>query len=888
MKTPPKLAKALLHRFCNIDFIEEIEGDLDEQFQERIARVKHTRAALAYWRDVFHALITHRNNRNDNPNSSVSTADILKHLFTVSIRHLQRNKLTTIINSVGLAISLACFILIGLYIVDELTYDTMHPHASQVYRISQSFHSMGTGAEQTDARAPGLWTLELKNVMPEIKHYTRMSRFGYPGTIRNEKRDLLNIEPQFFWVDSTYTDIFALPLVGGGDPRTILHRQGQVIINETMASKYFGTEDPIGQSLIYARDGMDIPLIVGGVMKNYPSNVHFHPDFISNNVALMPLWNRNGEINSSYSDGKDRVNSWSDSFTYSYVELSPGIDAKKVDPVLRQILKSNLGEDAKYRWPAIVKLTDIHFRDGLLISLESPGDPHYLYIFGSIGVLILLIACINYMNLATAKSMQRSREVGLRKTLGVRRRSLIGQFMGESIMLTSIAMFLALALVTLLLPNFHALTGCTTTLTELITSRTFFIVIGLTFIVGVVSGSYPAFFLSGFRPLDVLKRKVSVGGNAERFRKSLVVIQFTITFVLVVGTLVIQHQLSFINDAKLSKYKDQVLAVRIHGLVSPRQLKSLEEQVKHQSAVDGIASGTQIPRQDRFPSDKVTIKVEDGTYFWDVLNMDFDFATLFHLEFISGRNFSSDNPADSNAVIINQAALQDLHVTAEKAIGLAIEGEMTHEKKMVIGVVKDFNIASLRTRIQPTAILGSARDPEVMYIKLAGSNFADAISSIERTWKQNFPSVPFNRWFLNEEFEQIYHQERSMSILFQYFAVLGIIIGCLGLFGLASFTVEQRTKEIGIRKVLGATGIQILLLITYRFVKLILVSLLIGIPLSVYLMNNWLSQFAYQASIGWFVFVGSALFLLTLTCLTVGVESMKAALKNPVEAIRHE
>ncbi len=241
-----------------------------------------------------------------------------------------------------------------------------------------------------------------------------------------------------------------------------------------------------------------------------------------------------------------------------------------------------------------------------------------------------------------------------------------------------------------------------------------------------------------------------------------------------------------------------------------------------------------------------------------------------------------------DAVIINQAALQELHIPAEKALGLALEGEMTHEKRTVIGVVKDFSIASLRTRIQPLVIMGSVRDPEVMYVKLAGNNFSDAISSLEKTWKQNFTSVPFSRWFLNEEFEQLYHQERNMGTLFGYFAALGVIIGCLGLFGLASFTVEQRTKEIGIRKVLGATGTQILLLITYRFVRLILISLLIGIPLSVYLMNNWLSQFAYQASIGWFVFAGSALLLLALTCVTVGIESMQAALKNPVEAIRHE
>lgn len=348
MKTPPRLAKALLRRFCNIEFLEEIEGDLDEQFELRTARQGGFRARLAYWRDVFQALATTRSSRENRPNSPVPASDMIRHLFIVSIRHLQRSRSTTAINAAGLAVSLACFLFIALYVIDESSFDTMHRNPFYVYRISQSFHSFRDGAEMTDARAPGMWTLELKEAMPEVVHYTRMSRFGYPGTIRNEQRDLHNIEQQFFWVDSTYTDIFSLPLVQGSDASAILKQPGQVIINQTMASKYFGTEDAVGQSLIYSRDGLDIPLVVAAVMKNYPSNVHFHPDFISSNLALAPLWNRKGEINSSYSDGTDRVNAWNDSFTYSYIELAPGADLNKVDQTLRAILKTNLGEDAKY------------------------------------------------------------------------------------------------------------------------------------------------------------------------------------------------------------------------------------------------------------------------------------------------------------------------------------------------------------------------------------------------------------------------------------------------------------------------------------------------------------------------------------------------------------
>jgi putative ABC transport system permease protein len=880
---PPRLARLMLKWFCHVEFLEEIEGDLHEQFVERVENQGLLKARLYYFRDVFKTIRPYpamRTNKLSSATHSISLSDQLKHFLKVSLRNMQRSKSVTFINIAGLAISLTSFLLIALYVIDELTFDAFHPDAANTYRISYSYKRYGDGVDETDARVAGLWTVALKESVPEIKNYTRFSRFGYPGTVKFE--DKVFVEQQFFWVDSTYTDIFSLPLLSDVDPANLLRDSQYVIINEDIAIKYFGKADPIGRSIIYMRDGMEFSLIVGAVMKRYSSNATFHPDFIASNQALNPLWKR---------DGADRVNSWRDTFTYSYVQLEQGADPAKIKNGLRQIFDAHLGTEAKLVRPEVVKLTDLHFTSGMKIELENPGSRSYLYIFGSIGVLILFIACINYMNLATARSLKRAKEVGLRKTLGVNKASLIIQFLGESFLTTFLAILLAVVLLVFMLPFFNEISSKRLPVESLVQVHILFLIPLVFLIVGTVSGSYPAFYLSRFKPVEVLKGRFSSGKGSENFRKILVITQFSITLLLIIGTVVIDRQLTYINDSKLGSLQSQIITVRTFGFIDMRHTQQFKHLAQQNADVSNISLGTHIPRLETFGWIDTRIKVpslNDNSYMWQKLDVDSDFPAMFNLEFIAGRNFSIQNPADSAAIILNESAVKDLHITENNALGLILENEYTGQKRQVIGVVKDFPYSSIKKEIQPLIISGDYPNAENMYIRLEGKNYAAAIESLQKIWKQVYPSAPFQHWFMDEEFGRLYADEIRTGTIFKYFAGLAIFIGCLGLFGLASFTAEQKRKEIGIRKVLGASALQILLLLSSRFLKLIVISFFIGIPLAYFTMNNWLEDFAYRAEIGWIVFLGAGAFILVITCVTIGIESLRAAIANPVDSIRHE
>jgi putative ABC transport system permease protein len=888
---PPGFAKRILRWFCHAEFIEEVEGDLNELFEQRIQQRGLFNARIHYFLDVLHSTNIYRTKpRKKVYPQSLPLRDQLNHFFKIAFRNMLRSRSSSFINLSGLAISLASFLFIALYILDETTYDAYHPNADEVYRISYSFRGFDE-SEGKDSRAAGLWSVTLKESMPEIKQFTRFSRFGYPGNVWSGNKDHVFVEQQFFWVDSTLTDIFSIPLVTSGNVRKILADPQYVIINENMARKYFGKEDAVGQSITYVRDGMDFILTVGAVMKNAPSNTHFKPDFIANQLVLIPLWKQNGG---------DRINSWGDSFSYSFIRIEPGTDLDKVKQTLQDLFTKNIGEHAATTHPILIPLRDLHFTSGLLFELEAPGETSHLYIFGSIGLLILVMACINYMNLATARSIRRSKEVGLRKTLGVHKISLMAQFLGESFLMTGIALILAVIIIAIMLPSFNALTSKNFSLFALLPNNSMYLLLCVVVVVGLVAGSYPAFYLSGFKPIAVLKGTFVAGRGAEQFRQVLVVVQISITLLLLTGTFVIHNQLKFIDHAKLSEYKDQIVTVRL-GDIAREKLANFKQHARQDPQVMDISTGPHLPRRENFGNMTRQFHVPelgDADYSWDQLDGDFDFTTMFQLEVIAGRNFSKSNPADSNAILINESAVRELGITNEKAVGLTTDeitfyernGEMMAVQTIrpVIGVVKDFSYASIRKVIEPIAISGKENTAEMMYIKLEGETFPAAIDRLQHMWNQIYPATPFQYWFMDEEFGRLYQTERQMAKLFVALASIAIIIACLGLFGLASFTAEQKMKEIGIRKVLGASAFQVLLLLTSRYVKLTMLAFVLGVPITYLVIRSWMGTFAYKAEVGNWFYLWACLLIIFFTLITVGIESVRAARANPSDSIRHE
>ncbi|MEJ1237761.1 FtsX-like permease family protein [Chryseolinea sp. T2] len=880
---PPRLFTKLLHWFCPVEYVEEVEGDLHQCFEERVISKGLTRARLLYARDVIHAVRVYPTRNTAIRQVSFTTfVDAFRHFLTLAVRNMTRNKSTTAINIAGLAVSLASVLLIGLYIIDELSFDAFHPNADNVYRIGHSYKRYGDGVEETDARAAGYWAPAMKELLPGIKHVTRFSRFGYPGMVREELSNKVFVEPEFFWTDSTFTDIFYVSLFSGGNIREILGNPGNVILTEDMAKKYFGDADPQGLQLVYSRDGMDFPLIVAGVMKSFPSNSHFHPQFIASNQALNPLWKR---------DNEDRVNSWRDAFTYSYMEVEEGTSESTLAASLRKVFDEHLGDNAKFVSPSIVRMRDIHFTPGKVLELEGAGEKSNLYIFASIGVLILVMASINYMNLATARSIRRSKEVGLRKTLGVGRGTLVLQFFGESLLITVIALGLAILLCVVLLPYFNDLTGKNFSVTNVLGGNVFPWVAALTVTVGLISGSYPAFYLSSFNSAAVLKGKLQTGVSAEGLRQILVVAQFSITLLLLASTLVIRNQMQFVNKSKLSEFEDQIFSVRLTGLIDPASIQAVKKELLTSPYVADVALATHLPRQEQFGWSDVRLKAplfSETEFIWQVIDCSHDFPKMFDLTFLSGRSFTGVEATDTTQVIINESAVHDLQLDPDHALGVTLEDPFSKKKRTIVGVVKDFNCTSARKKIQPMVINCNVMAAEHMYIRLSGPDYQQAIGAIQQTWRKISPKSPFEYSFMNEQFAALYRSERQASAIVSYFSMLAIMIGCLGLFGLAAFTTEQRSKEIGIRKVLGASSRQIVVLLTSKYVRLVSLSFVIGMPVAIILVNQWLEQFEYRIELDVFFYVVPVILIMVLVTATVSFEALRAAYANPVDSIKSE
>jgi putative ABC transport system permease protein len=879
--SPPRFAILILRWFCNIEYLEEIEGDLFEEYSLTRSTKGKFYADITFYRNVLSAIKPYPSFRSNIKTARGSNFDLLPHFFKITWRGVAKNRITSFINITGLTLSITSFLFIALFILDELTFESMHPDADNTYRISHSYKRYGDGAIETDVRVPGNWAPELKQTTPEIEKFARFSRFGYPGSIRNAAGDKVFVEQQIFWTDSTFSELFNISLIGGTNAPAILKQPRQLIINSKTALKYFGSSDPIGQELIYSRDGMDFSFTVMAVMNDFPTNTHFHPDFIASYVALEPFWKRNNE---------DRINSWRDAFTYSYVTLTPGTNPGILEDRMRKLFKQHLGEDAGVILPVITPLKQIHFTKGYLIELESPGDHLTLLVFITIGTLILIIAVTNYMNLSTARSLKRSKEVGLRKTFGVRRTSLAFQFFGESFMMTTISITLGIVLLAMLLPIFNELSGKRFLIDDLLAGDIFQLIAYSTLAIGFLSGIYPALYLSGFNPLLALKGKLQHGRSAETFRQALVVVQFTITLLLFVGMFVVTGQLSYINENKLNLNDEQIITVRLFEQ-NLQQLAPFINGLHQETKIETVTAGTQLPRLDNYGWIDTRVKAPalgDMEYIWQHVGGDYFYPKMFNMEVVSGRLFNQINITDSSAVLINETALKDLGISKEQAIGLILENPNSNEEYQVIGVVKDFHYTTVKRKILPLMVTSRAPEIEAIYVKVHGHDPSTTIDFVQNQWRKFFPLTPFEYWFIDDEFERMYKSENQIALMIKYFSILAIIVACLGLFGLAVFMAEQKTKEIGIRKVLGASTWQVLFMLSLRFSRLIAIAMIIGIPIAYFACNMWLETFVYKIDINASFFIIAIALIFFVTMLTVGIESLKAARANPVESIRTE
>ncbi len=785
---------------------------------------------------------------------------MLKNYFKLAFRNIVRHKAFATINIAGLAIGMAASIFILLWVQNELSYDKFHTNADAIYLLP------GGGATNSGPMVP-----ELKAKIPAIKNFVRFSQatptvFAL-GAKRFEERAV-------FYADSTLLQVFTFPLVSG-NAETALARPDAVLITEDMAKKYFGNEEAIGK--ILKRDNKD-NVVVTGVLKNIPANSHLQFDFIMPFSAIMQT------------DWRLKDNIWASYDFYDYIQLDPNFKATPA-ALAGLITQANkiIAEHIKDNTPQLKlqRLTDIHLHSDYHSSLPGQGNIQYVNILFVVALFILAVACINFMNLATARSARRAKEVGLRKVVGAGRMQLIGQFLGESLLTSFIALLIAVGLVSILLPAFNTLAGKELSL-QLLDGKLIALLLAIALFTGLISGSYPALFLSGFKPVEVLKGNMKVMGGNLFFRNGLVVLQFVVSIALLSGTAVVYRQLNYIRDRDLGYNKSNLLYMQMNGELGDKQVALKAELQSNPLTANFTTISDPIADLGSSASGfEWDGKTEEDKKLWFtktwVTNNFFD---VLQMKMASGRALSTTEFADSNNYVINEAAAKIMRMTPATAIGKALG--FSGSKGTIVGVVKDFNYKSAQTAIEPMIIMFNKWNGGTVILRTQPGKTAATIQALEKINKDLNPSFPISYGFVDQDINNLYRGEQQMGSLFNAFAIIAIFISCMGLYGLSAFMAEQRTKEIGVRKVLGASVFNVVYLLSTGFTKLILIAIVIAIPIAWFATNEWLSSFAYRVDVGWAIFLLSSLGALAIAWITVSYESVKAAIVNPVESLRSE
>jgi putative ABC transport system permease protein len=882
---PPRWADRLLEWFVAPHLLEYVQGDLHEAFYKRVAQVGLVRARRDYVWAALQCLTPffakrqkaayNRNNEYPKP----LFTDMLSNYLTIAFRNLWRHKAFTAINIIGLAVGMATCLLIVLFVENELSYDRYHTNADRMYRVTMHVRFGEKDINYAYSSEPA--GPALLRDYPGVEAVTRLRDDG--DFLVKNGQDTFKEEHVAF-VDSNFFSFFSLPLLKG-HKASVLVEPRTLVVTQTTARKYFGQADPIGKTLSVGDLGV---FRVTGVCADVPSNTHFHYDmfgsFLSVNQGIK----------------------WMASGSYTYLLLRNGYSIRQVEAQSRGFLSKYMTSEIKeflgIDLPEFLRkgnrigfgfqpITSIHLYSDLDDEMAANGDIKYVYIFSAIALFILLLACINFMNLSTAGSAGRSKEVGIRKTLGSVRQQLVSQFLTESVLLTLLALLLTLGLVFLLLPDFNELAGKQFTFSSILNGWVLFGAVLSCLAIGLLAGSYPAFVLSSFKPITALSGTVQASLRSGWLRNTLVTGQFVVSIGIIIATIVANQQLRFIQNKKVGFDKEQVLVLHDTRVLGAK-LNAFKAELAALAPVSKVSLAGFLPAgTSRQSQDGVLIKQGSRTeaYLTKSYFIDEDYLPTLGMHLLLGRNFSKDFPSDHSAALINEAAVREFGL--KKPIGqqFSITGDGSNGSKhsyTVVGVVKDFHFESMRHRIAPL-IMFYGGDNSQLAVRIRTNDIPGLLHTIEQRWKAETGN-PFVYSFLNERFNTMYQSEQRIGQLFGVFAGLAVLISCLGLFGLAALTTHQRTKEIGVRKVLGASVTSIVSLLLTNYLKLILIALVIASPIAGYTMSQWLGDFAYKIDLSWWIFVLAGGLATAVAILTVSFQAIKAALMNPVKSLRSE
>ncbi len=801
---------------------------------------------------------------------------MINNYFKSALRNLLRNKIFSAINILGLAIGLASFFLIIIYVINEINYDKHHKNTDDIYRVIMRTDMSGNVIEAAVSGGP-LGRI-FYDELPEVIKYTRVYQTPRPIHLSSGEKDFN--QDKILFADSSFFNIFSYDFISG-DPETVLIEPFSLVITENIAKKFFGNENPIGKSIKWNNTDN---YIVKGLLKNQEYNSHINAEIIASHSSLYKH-----PVLSYYVDHLFAF------VTLNYVVLNKNAKASAAEEKIPELVKKHMGtgmEETGANFEFFLQpIKSIHLHSDLVHELESNGDINNVYIFSIIAFLILLIACINFVNLSTAGSSFRALEVGIRKVCGANKAILFRQYIIESLIISIISLLIAYLLIELFLPVFNEITGNQFGIGFFKNWQLSLIFICFTVFIGFLSGTYPAVYLSGFNPLKVLKGNTTKGSGKSVFRNFMVIIQFTISIILICCTIVIYKQLSFVKNKDIGINKDDLIVIPMRGRNVIEKYKTIKAELSNLSGVKEVsATSSYLGNFGQRRGYYAEGTLRRNTFMILNLQVDHNYLDMMEIDLLSGRNFFENSKLDSNSVIINKALMD--HLGWKEAVGKSIfiaADTITKDYQLkIIGVMDNFNYASLHEEIKPLLMHVQANRFRYIYVRINHSDQNKILSMIESKWNELNPDTPFDYFFQESKFGELYSSEQKMGNLFIYFTSLAVFIALLGLFGLSLFSINQRVKEIGIRKVLGSSVFEVITFLSANFLKLVLLSSVIAIPIAWFAMNKWLQNFAFHTQLNWWIFVVAALIAIIISLITVILQSYFSAINNPVDSLRYE